>query len=356
MSHVISSIRPQWAVPGGVVTVDGIHLPVPANGPPHVLIGSKDAHVVSASNSSMTVVVPDEVESGTVALRIDELPGETIYLEIARTFATGVHQVDSPAFGADGLLYCTMSGSRGNKAAVPLYRIGDDGARQPLSVEIGNPTSLALGPDGLLYVSSRFDGQVHRLLADDRVDIFATDLGVATGVAFGPDGDLYVGDRSGTILRVKSDRSTEPFATLPSSVAAFHLAFGPGGALFVTGPTLSTHDAVYRITPDRLVDEVCRGLGRPQGLAFDSNGDLYVVEALAGRAGLYRIATPGVVSESSGKRLPESSSPQLVLSAPALVGVAFAPTGGLIVASADTVWWLESTLKPFVPSAAGAGV
>ena len=29
-------------------------------------------------------------------VRIDELPGETAYIEVARVLATGVHQVDSP--------------------------------------------------------------------------------------------------------------------------------------------------------------------------------------------------------------------------------------------------------------------
>jgi sugar lactone lactonase YvrE len=336
MPHVISALKPAWAVPGGVVSVEGIHLPVPADGPPHVLIGSRDAHVVSASHSSLAVVVPEDAETGRAALRIDELPGETIYVEVARQYATGVHQVDSPAFGADGLLYCTMSGSRGTKSEVPLYRIGGDGARQPLTVDIANPTSLALGPDGFLYVSSRFDGQVHRLLSDDRTDIFATDLGVATGLAFGPQGDLFVGDRSGTILRIGPDRRVEPFATLPASIAAFHLAFGPEDCLFVSAPTLSTHDVIYRITPDRLVDEVCRGFGRPQGLAFDSAGLMYVVDALAGRAGLYRVD----VSSKQPER-------ELVLSAPALIGVTIAPTGGLVVCSGETVWWLDGPLTPF---------
>ena len=71
-------------------------------------------------------------------------------------------------------------------------------------------------------------------------------------------------------------------ATLPPSVAAFHLAFGPDGYLYVTAPTLGTHDAVYRITPDGEVSPFCAGFGRPQGLAFDAAGHLYVVDALAG--------------------------------------------------------------------------
>jgi sugar lactone lactonase YvrE len=337
VAHVISALRPGWAVPGAPVSIEGIHLPVPAGGPPHVLVGAADAHVLSASHRALRILVPAEVEGGTLAVRIDELPGETIYLQVARVLVSGVHQVDSPAFGADGQLYCTVSGSRDTKAPVPIYRVGRAGGREPIPAEIGNPTSLALGPDGALYVSSRFDGQVYRLTADDRAEVFATGLGTATGLAFGPDGKLFVGDRTGSILRVGPGREVETFATLPASVAAFHLAMGPDNCLYVAAPTMATHDALYRITPDRLVDVVNDSLGRPQGLAFDSTGALYVVDALAGSAGLYRLDVQRPNAE-----------PELVLSAPSLVGVAFDPEGGLLVASADTVWRLDCPLKPLV--------
>jgi sugar lactone lactonase YvrE len=308
---------------------------VPAGGPPHVLVGATDAHVLAASHRVLRIVVPAEGESGTVAVRIDELPGETIYLNVGRPVATGVHQVDSPAFGADGQLYCTMSGGRDSKAAVPLFRIHRDGTREPIAVDIANPTSMVVGPDELLYVSSRFDGTVHRLMGDDRAEIFATGLGTAMGLAFDAEGYLFVGDRAGSILRVSPDRDVETYASIPASVAAFHLAMGPDRCLYVAAPTLSTHDAIYRITPDRLVDVVTTGFGRPQGLAFDANGLLYVVEALAGAAGLYRldVTRPG-------------AEPELILSAPSLIGVCFDPDGGLLVASADTVWRLECALQP----------
>lgn len=332
---MISALRPGWAVPGATVSIQGVHLPVPADGPPHVLVGGADARVAAASHRMLRIVVPPDAEGGTAAVRIDELPGETVYLEVARVLVSGVHQVDSPAFGFDGRLYCTMSGGRGTKAAVPLYRINADGAREPIAVDLSNPTSIAVGPDGLLYVSSRFEGVVHRLLDDDRLEIYATELGTATGLAFGPDGSLFVGDRSGTILRVTPDRHVETFATIPASVAAFHLAMGPDDCLYVTAPTLATHDALYRVTPDRLVDVVCHGFGRPQGLAFDALGALYVVDALAGGAGLYRLD----VSRPSAE-------PELVLTAPSLVGVAFDPKGGLVLASADTIWRLDCPLKP----------
>jgi hypothetical protein len=102
---------------------------------------------------------------------------------------------------------------------------------------------------------------------------------------------------------------------------------GAGESLYVTAPTLATHDAVYRVTRDRMVDVLYSGFGRPQGLAFDSTGALYVVDALAGSSGLYKL-DPTV----------ESPRPELIVSAPSLIGVAFDPAGGLVLTSADTVW------------------
>ena len=159
--------------------------------------------------------------------------------------------------------------------------------------------------------------------------------GVPTGLAFAPDGTLFIGDRSGSILRVSPDRQVDTFASLPPSVAAFHLAYGPDRCLYVTAPTLSTHDALYRITPEREVTIVTEAFGRPQGLAFDSTGALFVVDALAGAAGLYRVD----LSEAHPR-------PVHMLSAASLVGVAFDPAGGIVLASSDTIWKLDVGLRP----------
>ena len=182
----------------------------------------------------------------------------------------------------------TFSGSRGQEAPVSIYVVRRDGSREPFVVGLPNPTSMAVDPRGRLHVSSRFDGSVHLVAGDGSVTTVATDLGVACGIAFNRDGELFVGDRSGSVLRVSEGRATV-FATIPSSVAAFHLAFGPDGWLYVTAPTLSSRDAVYRVSPEGILETFCDGLGRPQGLAFDSDGHLYVVDALAGSSAAYRI-------------------------------------------------------------------
>jgi sugar lactone lactonase YvrE len=335
---VTVSVHPQWALPGSSVLVRGRDLPVGSDGPPLARVAGHDAHVLAASARRVRVVVPAEVDGGPAEVRVDGVT-DGLWVEVASVLATGLHQVDSPAFDRDGRLYVTQSGGPGSKVSVPIYRLTRDGIREPVAVEVANPTGLALGPDGAMYISSRFERTVYRLDANDRLEVYAADLGVPTGLAFSPDGALYVGDRSGSILRVSPGREVETFASLPASVAAFHLAFGPDACLYVAGPTLSSRDVVYRISPDRVVDTAADGFGRPQGLAFDRAGYLYVVEALAGSAALYRVdvRTPGV-------------EPELVLTAPALIGVAFDPDGGIALASNDTVWRLAVGLKPYLLS------
>ncbi len=337
---VLSAVRPAWAIPGGRILVEGRDLPLSADGPPHVRIGLHDAHVTAASRGAIRLVVPAAAEGGTMEIRVGaDADGGMASVEVARLLATGLHQVDSPAFDGLGRLYVTQSGGRGTKVPVPIYRVGRTGVREPVAVEIANPTSLALGPDGAMYVSSRFEGRVYRLTADDHVERYVGELGVPTGLAFSPDGSLFVGDRLGSIFRISPSRQVETFATLPASVAAFHLAFGPDDCLYVAAPTLASHDPIFRVRPDRVIEVACDGFGRPQGLAFDRTGMLYVAEALAGSSGLYRVDVTAA-----------SPTPELVVSAPMLVGVAVDPEGGLVLASNDAIWRLDVGLQPFAPA------
>jgi sugar lactone lactonase YvrE len=284
----------------------------------------------------LTAIVPAGLDGGHTPVRVDSAPGETAYVEVGAPIATGLHQVDSPAFDREGNLYVTFSGSRGQEAPVSIYVVRRDGSREPFVVGLPNPTSMAVDANGRLHVSSRFDGSVHLIARDGTATTLATDLGVACGIAFGPDGHLYVGDRSGSILRVSDGKATQ-FASIPPSVAAFHLAFGPDGWLYVSAPTLASQDVVYRVSPAGVVDVFSGGFGRPQGLAFDRDGNLYVVDAVAGASAVYRM------------RPDRPTEKECVLSGGALLGLAFDPHGGLAVASSETVFRLDVQLTGLIP-------
>lgn len=332
----VTAVRPLWAIEGGRVTLQGTGFPVDPM-LPQVRVGSLPARLAQVSPTEVSVIMPSGLDGGPTAIRIDELPGETAFVEVGAPFVTGVHQVDNPAFDRLGNLYVTFSGSRGQQAPVAIFLVRPDGTREPFVSNVPNPTSLAFDADGRLYVSSRFDGSVYRVEPDGRPVLHASDLGVACGLAFAPDGALFVGDRSGTVLRIDPAGRTHAFATLPASIAAFHLAYGPDDCLYVAAPTLGTHDVVYRIPPNGEPSICCSGFGRPQGLAFDAAGHLYVIDALAGSSGLYRV------------RLDAPDDPELVLAGGALIGVAFDPHGGIAIATGDTVYRLDVTLRGILP-------
>jgi sugar lactone lactonase YvrE len=187
-----------------------------------------------------------------------------------------------------------------------------------------NATGLAFDRQGLLYVSSRQDGIVYQVTPNGNTSTFVEGMGVATGVAFDSEGSLYVGDRQGTIFKISPNRQIFVFATLEPSIAAYHFAFGPDNYLYVTGPTTSSFDCVHRISHSGEVEVFYRGLGRPQGMAFDDEGRLYVAASLGGRKGVVRI---------NGNRQAE-----LFLSGPGIVGLAFTPSRSLVLATTNALY------------------
>src|SRR5918993_777546 len=104
----------------------------------------------------------------------------------------------------------TLHGSGFPIDALPTVTIGDVVARVSFASSrrlVVNAPSMAFGPDGHLYVSSRFEGAVYRVDSAGTHETVATDLGVACGIAFDADASMFVGDRSGTIFHVRDGRA-----------------------------------------------------------------------------------------------------------------------------------------------------
>ena len=66
-----------------------------------------------------------------------------------------------------------------------VFVVSPDGTKEPFLAEITNPTGMAIGPDGCLYVSSRHTGAVYRSTFDKQVDKYVEGLGLATGLVKG---------------------------------------------------------------------------------------------------------------------------------------------------------------------------
>ncbi|MEP7117393.1 MAG: hypothetical protein ABI880_07420 [Acidobacteriota bacterium] len=324
-SVTLTGIDPPGVLVGARLWLHGEGVPALSSGEAMVSVGGARARVLFAAPDRVAVEVPAAASPGRAPVRAAWSPGATLFVDVGEPIATGLHQVDGPVFDRDGLLYSAFSGPRGQDTPVSVYRIGRDGGREACADGIVNATSLAVSPGGEVFVSSRYEGVVYRLLDDGRREVFASELGVSCGLAFAPDGSLFVGDRAGTIHRVSADGArTETFASLAPSVAAFHLAVGPDECLYVTGPTLATHDAVHRFAASGRHEIIDDTFGRPQGLAFDAHGVLHVVEALAGVSAVYR--------------LPAHGPKRPVVSGPGLVGITFGPGGEVVAATPDGLY------------------
>lgn len=318
----ISAVEPSVGVEGGTVVVLGTGF-LSGGTHPTVFLGGAEARPSIVSNTRIVLPIPADATTGplTVAAGTERA---TAAFTIGTKLAAKLHPVTNPVVDAEGAIYTTISGRRGQKVPAPLVRITPAGAVEHIAASPVNPTGLALHPDGFLLISSRYDGRVYRLLPTGDAQVVAEDLGIATGLCFDLSGILYVGDRTGTVYRLPPGGEAEPFASLPPSVAAFHLAAGADGNLYATAPTLSHEDVIYQINSFGDAEPYWGPLERPQGLAFDRQGRLWVTAGVRGHRGAYMFSGP--------------QAPRLMITGANLVGLAFAPDQQLILASTSAIF------------------
>ena len=356
----ILRIDPAAGIPGGEVVIECVGLDTGEPSQCAVLIAGEVAPIVALSSKRVLAIVPelkrskgqsaegqgqgkDAGRTGESGETSDELlnsgrvevvlesqgeRSEPVSFLAGRRIAEDLHPVTSPAFDPDdGSLFVTRSGSRGEQLPTSLFRLDANGDLTEFSGDITNPTGIAFDKEGQMFVTSRLDGNVYRVTPFKEAVPFARNLGVATGIAFDSQGQMFVGDRNGTIFQVDEIGEDQSWATLEPSVSAYHLAFGPDDALYVAAPTVTSFDSITRIDKDGNASVFYRGLGRPQGLAFDTDGNLYVAATLRGRRGIVRIS-------------PDGQQAEVFVAGMNLVGLAFSALGEMVVVSNDSVYAL----------------
>jgi len=250
---------------------------------------------------------------------------------------------------------------------------GSTGGRSPALVPELEPTGLAVGPDGSLYITDTFHNHVVRVSSDGSMSTyagtgesgFAGDGGPAasaqlrspSGLAVGSDGVLYIADRDnqrvravaadGTISTVagsglrgfSGDGGSARAAQLDQPLA---LAFDRDGALLIAD---GTNDRIRRVSRSGTIDSVVgtgrfgaegdRGPARDAslneifGLAVARDGVLYLADTRNDR--VRKVVPSGSISTFAGAGLVQSPEARATVLIPglALQIDAHADTGGI---------------------------
>lgn len=321
---VIERVFPPAAIAGGDFEIRGSGLTPGGEKQAVVRFGVSPGRLVVGGSSRIVVKVPEEAADNELVVECDGAASDAYPCALGLSIAEGMHPVANPAVDRIGNVYTTRSGARGEKVPVSVFKIDTNFNVRPFVSEIVNPTGLLVDPDGVLLISSRNSGTIYAVAPGGDVEVYAEGMGVATGLAMDADRNLFVGDRTGTIFKIARDRQIFVFATVEPSISAYHLAFGPDRNLYVSGPTTSSFDSIYKVDPNGDLEIFHRGLGRPQGLAFDARGRLYAAASKGGRKGVFRIGADGEAEQ--------------VVSGPGVVGLAFLPSGDMIVATGSNLY------------------
>src|SRR5260370_3985370 len=334
----IITIDPSYGIPGGEVVIDCADLNTSDPFTCAVWFDNTQAPIVALSSRRILAVVPETKDSGpvNVLLQSGEEQSAPVTFTVGKRLAADLHPVTNPAFDPDdGALFVTCSGSGGQQLPVTLFRISVSGEVSEYSGDITNPTGIAYGNDGQMFVTSRLDGVVYRLTPFKEAVAFARNLGVATGIAFDRAGVMYVGDRAGTIYKVNGIGEEKAWAQIEPSVSAYHLAFGPDDRLYVTGPTLTSFDSICQIHQHANPRVFYKRLRRPQGLAFDKAANLYVAPSFLARPSILRIS-------------PDGQQATLFVAGVNLVGLALSAAGDMAIVSIDSVYSLPSEINGLI--------
>ncbi len=320
----IESVSPPAAISGGLLELRGKGLTPHAGEQPVVYFGGVKGRLVVGGPRRAVVAVPRGTTDDSLTVEAGQYTSAPYPCSLGFVLAENMHPVAAPAVDAYGNVFTTRSGSRGEKLPVSVFKIDSGGNVKPFISDIVNPTGLVFLPDGRLLISSRHSGTIYAVTPDSQMEIYAEGMGVATGLAVDREENVYVGDRTGSIFKISPSRQIYVFATLEPSVAAFHLAYGPDDNLYVSGPTTSSFQCIYRIDPKGRVTKLSRGFGRPQGVAFDAAGRLHLCASYRGSYGVFRLNGDDSVEQ--------------IVSGPGIVGLAFTHNQDMIVATTSEVY------------------
>jgi sugar lactone lactonase YvrE len=233
----------------------------------------------------------------TDALTINDANGNLLY----KTFLSGIGTAPQLGYNLAYGIFNTFSGT------------------------IKSPASVALGPDGNLYVGDTSTNQVYKVTAGSfggGTVLSIRALGKPAGIAVSGDGTLYVADQTNNVIRsFNIISSAQGTLTTSALITPTGVAVDGTGAIYISD---AGHGRIIRIDNQGAETIVATGLTSPGGLALDATGNLFYADPNSGGE-ITEIPAGGGTPVSVGKNLG------------AVGDIAVAPSGRMYFATTKSV-------------------
>ena len=191
-------------------------------------------------------------------------------------FVTGIRLSDGNGLAfdtADNLFVLSPSGEYHVGGAI--LKFSPDGTRSTFATGVGLPYSLAIDPSGNLFVSDWDTGSIYKLTPKGEKSTFATTEIAAKNLACDQAGNLFAGvPLKRSIFKYEPGGAKSDFAT---NIIVNTLAVDKAGNVYVG----DTGNTIFKFTPAGAKSDFAKVTTSPRGFAFDSSGNLFVVESLA---------------------------------------------------------------------------
>src|SRR5271169_5390872 len=119
----IERIAPAAAIPGGEIAIFGSGFTSRHGQRPVVRFGEAEAELSLASSNRLIARVPDNAVGSTIQILGADSKSKPFPVALGFQIADNLHPVSNPAVDAEGNIFVTFSGPRGQRVPVSLYKI-----------------------------------------------------------------------------------------------------------------------------------------------------------------------------------------------------------------------------------------
>ena len=233
--------------------------------------------VISLSLITISVLIPIQIYASSFNTTLPTVvsPEYEIQILVPGGYFHGIHGL---TFDSQDSIYI------GSIVGQSIYKVNPKTGR--VQVNVGPPFGMSddmeFGPDGRLYWTTMPMGRILCKSADAKIEVLAEELPGTNSIAFNQEGRLFItqvfmGDALWEI-DLSGGKANRKVAENLGGLNGFD--FGPDGKIY--GP-LWFKKVIGRVDPETgQVDIVAKGFQQPAAANFDSKGNLYVVDMLAG--------------------------------------------------------------------------